>query len=357
MLAQGTGFKMSVREDRFDFKVIDSIQLTDTEKFILAIERDPEIELGISDHPTALPIRTIKMQEKYLGMASIVFDGMAFVAVLSQMSLKLFEFTGDALQPRSRLSLSSPSFGIEAFGQRFLIGSASLFQLFEPEVMSASDVRLRKVTEMQTQGSSSCVTCDDDIVAVADELQSLVLYSFNESTNKFTEVARGCFDMGLGICRMRGDDYFCVDNAGNFLQMAIGETKNLESSDLTIVSRCSLGTAARAMTVLQAKTPRLLIRTDAGQYIEIVSFAPSQKFVALYTAVETMVQSLGRFGSRRQRMVMVEHFVVPGSVVYDLDLLALFLKLDEKNQAAICERVDIRVQEAHEICDQMLALT
>jgi hypothetical protein len=119
MLAQGTGFKMSVREDHFDFKVIDSIQLTDTENFILAIDRDPEIELGISDHPTALPVRTIKMQEKYLGMASIVFDGMAFVAVLSQMSLKLFEFTGDALQPRSSLSLSSPSFGIGAFGQRF----------------------------------------------------------------------------------------------------------------------------------------------------------------------------------------------------------------------------------------------
>jgi hypothetical protein len=54
---------------------------------------------------------------------------------------------------------------------------------------------------------------------------------------------------------------------------------------------------------------------------------------------------------------MAGNFVLPGSVVYDLDLLALFLKLDERNQAAVCERVDIRVQEAHEICNEMLALT
>jgi hypothetical protein len=356
-IVAGEEFAMAVHDDRNALNVIDAVQVGDAETFVVATEASGRVTLGVAAHPLAHPQPTVRDDgaDAYVGMAAIAFDDMNFVAVVFGKRLRLFEFGNRHLEVRSNLELDAPPFAIEAFEQRLLVAFPHKIELYQPEVVSASDVRLRKISEMATQGSAACVTCDDDIVAIADELQSIVLYNFDETTNKFGENARNCFDLGMRLCRLRGDDYFAIDTAGHFYHMAIGETKNLESYDLIILASCNIGQRATALAVLPAKEPRLLIATESGQYLEVVSFAPPPRFDELYRAIETHVQSLGRFGSRAYRTVMMGNYLFPSPVVTVLDLVKMFVRLDARPQGVIAASAGMSVEEARDICGQVLA--
>jgi hypothetical protein len=283
-VVRGTGFSMVVRDDQTLLNVLDAMLIPDSAKFIVVTEQGGRTNLGIADHPTSRPRHVVSVRPgEYVGIALIIFERMTIAAVVLATHLVVYEFCDDLLQMRSEVTLPSTPIAIESFGQRFIVAYPETFTLYQPDIISASDVKLKKVTDTPTLGASSCITCSDEIVAVTDELQSMVLYSFDESTHTFAEVARNTVDVGMSICRMRGDDYFCVDGTGNLYQMVIGETKNLESNDLVIMSCCNLGRPVKAMTVLQA---RLIIGTDVGQYIEILSFDRSPEFEQLYEAIE-----------------------------------------------------------------------
>jgi hypothetical protein len=350
-------FAMAVHDDRNSVNILDAVQIAASEQFAVVCAQEGRIQIGIAVHPLSQPRIAIDepSRGRYIGIASVAFESQRFVAVLFAQHLKLYEFGDRLLEIRSTLDLDKVPFAIEPFEQRLLVAFQEKVELYQPEVVSASDVRLRKISEMITQGSACCVTCDEDMVAVADELQSVVLYNFNDSTNKFGENARNTFDLGVRLCCMHGDDYFAIDNSGNFYQMAIGETKNLESYDLIVLACCNLGHRATAMIILPTKVPRLLIATESGQYIEVISFLPPPGFENLYAAIENQVQSLGRLNSRMYRTVMLGHYLFPAPVMPTLDLLKMFMQLDESSQTTIVNTIRFSLEDAKAICTQVLA--
>jgi hypothetical protein len=137
--------------------------------------------------------------------------------------------------------------------------------------------------------------------------------------------------------------------------MSIGETQNLESSDLIVLSCCNLGGRVTAIAVLPSDTPRLLIATESRQYIEVVSFVSSPNFETIYTALETHVQSLGRLSSSAYRTVALGHCLFPAPVMPSLDLLKMFMQLDESAQATIVSAVGMNVDDARAICAEVLS--
>jgi hypothetical protein len=350
-------FTTSVHDDHNCVNIIDAIQIADSDTFIVVTSEDNRLQLGIAPHPLSQPRVVIDdpSRHDYIGIASVSSETRRFVGVIVGQSLKLFEFSGHLLEVRSTLNLDHLPFAIELFGQRFLVAFSDKIELYQTEIVSASDVHLRKISEMPTQGSASFVTCDDEIVAIADEVQSVVLYTFTDSTNKFEESARCTSELGVHLCAMRGDDYFVIDHSGNFYQMVIGETKNIESYDLIVLSCFSLGNRATAIQILPSDTPRLLIATETGQYMEVVSFLPPPEFDNLYTLIEGQVQSLGRLNSRMYRTVMIRDYLFPAPLATTLDLLKMFMKLDEASQMAILRPAGIRLEDARTICTQVLS--
>jgi hypothetical protein len=189
-------FVISVQHDLNSLNVIDAIQVEDNEKFVVVTAHDNQIQLGISAHPLARPQFVVNkpIRDKYSGIASISFEDQRFVGVLLGQSLTLYEFSDQLLEIRSHLVLDKVPLAIESFQHRFLVAFPEKVELYQTMVVSASDVRLRKICEMPTQGSASCVTCDNEIIVIVDDLQSVVLYDFSDSTNKFGENARNTFE-------------------------------------------------------------------------------------------------------------------------------------------------------------------
>ena len=358
-LCTSLGYGMMVREERLETDILDIEPMPDSTKFAIAVECDRSISVGIAEHPMGATLNPVvpigDSYGDYIGIASSPGDGNALIAVLFSQMLLLYEFDGHFLQKRSELPLANRPFCILSFRQGFIVGFRQSFHLYEPDVVSRSDIRLRKTTEMMTQGSSSYIDCDESIVAVADQLQSLVLYDYDEETSKFAEVARHCSTLGLSCCKMRGDDYFCADNNGNFYRLVIGDTQNLDSSDLVIVSCCNLGQKVLSIGIFSSKEPRLLIGTQLGQYMEMVSFAPSKDLDILYKQLSLQVQSLGKFNLTSYRTVVIGHVIPRARVLYDLGMLGVFLRLDPRLQNAICSKIGINLQTAREICLNMLA--
>lgn len=368
-----SGYAMTVHEDKSTIDVVDTIQIMSNAKesdnrlnFIVASREGENLSLSVVEHPlsTIHPTFTIKEEEPYIGMASIVCNNMKFVAVIFGTLLILFEVSDELLQERSKLQLGKIPFQITSFNSKFIVAFTEEFQLFELDFVSHSDIKLKKITNMPTQGSTSCISNDDEFVAVCDELQSLVLYAYDDVTNKFSEHARNCFDFGLSICRVSVDDYFCVDHSGNFFQMQISESRNIESSDLDILSCCALGEGASAMLVFcspkketEDNQTKVLIGTHSSQYIEVISFKPTDQFISLYNEIEKEFQSLGRFSSRSHRSVIVQdNFMLPCPIMYNFDLIKMFLEIDDKLQAIIAEGAKMTVEEAQELSEQILKL-
>ncbi|OHT10955.1 hypothetical protein TRFO_19527 [Tritrichomonas foetus] len=372
----GKGFSMTVHEDRsFENNIIDTIQIANPNKdesvrgpnFVVATRKGKSLSLYVAEHPLSNLTHVITKEEvePYIGMASIYFNSMKFVAIIFGQHLILFELCDDNLQERSKLDLSKVPFQISAFGSKFIVAFTDEFQLYEPDVVSHSDIRLKKLTNMLTQGSTSCLSNDDEFVAVCDELQSLVLYAYDDSSNKFCENARNCIDFGLSMCRVSVDDYFCVDHCGNFFQMQIGETKNIESSDLDILSCYALGDCISSMIVFQTPkkdseeetATKLLIGKQNSQYLEVVKFDPPEQFKLLYTEMEKEFQSLGRLSSRGHRTVLFDNYLPQCPTMYNFDLLKMYLELDENSQQIIATHSLMNVQTAKQICDSLLKLT
>jgi hypothetical protein len=349
-------FALAVHDGRNPHNVIDAVQVGDTETFIVAADSHDHVNLCVTTHPLADPQLAVIVDcpGAYVGMTALSFHDMNYIAVIFGNHLRVYEVRDGHLEVRSNLDLGAVPFAIERFKQCLLVAFPQTVELYLPELVSASDVHLRKVSEIATQGSASCIACDDDILAVADELQSMILYNFNETTNKFRENARNCSDLGIQFCRQRGDDYFAIDTTGSFYHMAIADTKNLESYDLIILASCNLGQRATAMAVLPAKDPHLLIATESGQYIEVVAFTPPPRFEELYSSIEMHVQSLGRFSSRAYRTVMIGNYLFPSPVIPVLDLVKIFIHLDEVAQERIAGSVGMSIQEARQICAQVL---
>jgi hypothetical protein len=135
--------------------------------------------------------------------------------------------------------------------------------------------------------------------------------------------------------------------ATNVDQIVIGETKNIESSDLVVSKGCSLGRSATEMQILRSNVPRLLIAAETGQCAEIRSLSPPAADEDRYSAIEARVQSLCRFHSRLSRTVMVRSdlFALPRAII--LDLVETFMKLDEGALAAILRTAGRMGEDAH----------
>lgn len=357
-LCTSNGFGMSVRQESLTTHIIDAKPITDTTKFVVVFESQGTISLAIADHPlTSICRSVIDIDSSYgafIGLASICKENMKLVVVVFGKNLVVYEVSDDVLQKRSELAVAAIPFCIESFGDGFVVGYRSSFHFYEPEIVSRSDVRVKKVTEVLTQGSSSFINCDESLVAVADELQSLVLYEYDETTCKFTEIARNCLDLGLACCCMRGDDYFCADKAGNFFRLVIGETRNLESCDLVIVGCCHIGQTVRSMVTFSGDDLKLLLGTEFGQYVEVVTFEHDKSFEALYGQLEVQLQSIGKFNAKMYRSVKLGQFLPPARVLYDVGVLILFMHLDEHVQESLCGKVGLELETAKELCDAVL---
>lgn len=397
-----SGYAMTVHEDKSSVNVIDTIQIVNNSKenesrlnFIVASQDEKGYSLSVVEHPlsTIHPTITKPNDKPYIGMSSISCNGMKFVAVIFGDHLILYEVSDELLLERSNLQLEKVPFQITSFNSKFIVAFTEEFQLFELDFVSHSNIMLKNITKMLTQGSTSCISNDDEFVAVCDELQSLVLYYYDDTSNKFSEHARNCIDFGLSICRVSIDDYFSVDHAGNFFQMQISESKNIESSDLEICSCYALGESATAMLVFgenesdekptkeseekqtkeseekptkdsdekplkvqEDKQTKVLIGTQSAQYIEVISFKPSDEFVALYNEIERNVQSLGRLSSFSHRAVLVDNFMLPCPTMYNFDLIKMFLELETEQQNIIVEAAKLPLEQAIEISEQIMQM-
>ena len=372
-----TGYSMTVHEDKSPNNIIDVISIAHQQKdentlsssnFVVAYREDDNILFSVVEHPlsTLRPTLTKPGAKAYVGMASISFKSKRFVAIIIGSHLILYEVSDELLQERSNLDIGKIPFQISSYGSKFVVAFTDEFQLYEPDVVSHSDIRLKKITNMSTQGSTAWISNDDEFVAVCDELQSLVLYGYDEKISKFSENARSCIDFGLTKCLISVDDYFCVDHSGNFFQMQIGDTKNVESSDLDILSCCALGEPVSAMITFQnprkesdESSTKILIGTHSSQYIEVVKFDkdPPHEFKILYEEIEKSVYSLGKLSSRGHRTVLIGDFILNCPVMYNFDLIKIFLELDPANQEAIANNIGMSVEAATQICNSILRLT
>ena len=366
-------YAMTVHEDKSMNNVVDTIKIVSNPNeednrlnFIVATRDGENFSLSVVEHPlsTIHPAITKREYIPYVGMTSIVCKNMKFVAIIFGSNLTLFEVSDELLQERSNLDLGKVPFQITSFNSKFIVAFTEEFQLFELDFVSHSDIRLKKLTTMLTQGSTSYISNDDEFVAVCDELQSLVLYAYeDDALNKFSEHARNCMDFGLSICKVSGEDFFCADHNGNFFQMQISESKNIESSDLDILSCCALGEAVSAMLVFgspkkesEDNQTKVLIGTKSSQYIEVINFRPTDEFLALYFEIEKSVQSLGRLTSRSNRTVLIENFMLPCPVMFNFDLIKFFLELDEEQQLAIAEEAKLPIELVMEIAESIMRL-
>ena len=357
-LCTSRGFSMSVHEEVLQNNIVDAAYIEEENKFIVVSESKGRMSLSISSHPlTSLSSSVTDLDPSYgayVGIAAVCKDDMKLVVIVLGKNLLVYQLSDNLLHKRSELAVHAVPFCIHSFCEGIIVGYRTSFHFYAPDVVSRSDVRLKKVTEVLTQGSSSFISCDESIVAVADELQSLVLYEYDDTTCKFTEHARNCVDLGLISCCMRGDDYFCADSKGNFFRMVIGETKNVESCDLIIVGCCHIGEPVRSMCVFAGEEVRLLLATELGQYIEVIGFDPEPPLHALYQQLEWQLQSIGKFNARIYRAVKLGQFIPPSPVFYDIGVLRLFMSLDKPTQATICSKSGVDVDTACQCCEKLL---
>jgi hypothetical protein len=356
-LCSADHFSMSVHDSRCPLNIIDGLQIGS--KFVMAVSEENAIWIGISDHPLDACVRVDGVWNEYTGMATIEHNGKRFLAVLFGRTLVLFEFSDGLLQVRSSTLLDNLPISITAFEERFIVGFPRRFSLFETDLVSLNDIRLRKVSDMVSQGSTRAIQCDDEVVAVCDSLQSLVLYTFDDGKNKFNEIARNCMDLRLELCACDNDFFFCIDGRGRLFQMAISETHNMDSADLMIVANCNLGGQA---TVMGLTGSRVLIGMQSGEFLEVFQFLSEmprkrELFESLYRQIEKDVQTIGKFNSRMHRVVMIGRFVMKTEVMFDLSLLSIFLKLDEGSQGTICAKAGVDIGEARSICEEILSKT
>ena len=348
------GFGLSVREESLACDILDVEPMQDSNKFAITLRSENLIVVGMSDNPLATSLHpSIIFDDSYgvyVGITSCLNDATYLISIVFSKALLLYDFSDNTLQKRSELPFSSSPFCVLPFRQGFLVGFRTVFHLYQPDFVSRSDIRLKKITEMLTQGSSSYIDTDESIVAVADQLQSLVLYEYNEDTCKFTEAARHCADLGLSCCKMRGDDYFCADNNGRFFRLVIGETRNLESCDLVIAGCCTIGQVVRSIGVLSSKDCKLILGTELGQYIEVITFQHPRSLAVLYDQLSQQAQSLGNFHLRSYRTVVLSHAIPHVPILYDLDLLHAFLRLDARLQEMVSTKAGLTAQAARQIC-------
>lgn len=399
-LCRPSHFAITVHEEKSSDDIIDAVQITNPAKatnstslynFVVASNnQDGHFSLSVVEHPLSTLHPTwpkedeqligLKDDESYIGMASIVTDDpMKFLAVIYGQHLILFEVSDDMLLKRSQIDLKSKPFQISTYGNKIIVGFNNEFILYEPEIISHSDIQLKELTDMQTDGATSYISNDDELVAVADELQSLVLYVYDPKPNKFTEHARNCINFGLSICRVAVDDYFVIDYNGNLFQMQIGNSNNTESRDLDIHSCCALGEPCTSMIVLsypkkdkdavdeidksngetdKDTQTKLLIGTQSSQYIEVLSFNATEDFEHLYRTIEREVQTVGRMTSGAHRTVLINNsYMLPCPIMYNFDLLKMFLDLDDESRAQIASMAGIDVNVAGDMCRHFLSLT
>lgn len=327
--------------------------------FIVVAESTDGVVIGIADHPLTAQIEDPHELShelgSFVGLAAISNSDLKLVAVLFTNNLILFEYVDHTLQQRSVMPLKFQPFCIEAFNnQHFILGYRRMFQLYSPDVISCSVIELRKVCEVLTQGSAVHYSCDDDMVAVADELESIVLFAFNKKDNKFMESARNCVSLRPVMCRMRGDDYFCVDKAGAFSHLSIARSKNVESSDLAVTFSGNISQSVVSMVLFQEEL-KLIAATSLGQYVEIVLFKPSQEFEVLYGVLENHIRTIGNAASLLHRTVMRGSIVAPGQTMYNLDLLNMFTKLAPEQKEGLAKLAEMTVEDAMTICAGVLS--
>jgi hypothetical protein len=69
------------------------------------------------------------------------------------------------------------------------------------------------------------------------------------------------------------------------------------------------------------------------------------------------MQTIGKLSSRMHRTLVLGQFIPQFPPVYDLNLLEMYMKLDEEAQVNLCEALEMDLGRSREICEQILQRT
>lgn len=350
--------KFSISDLITDKVILNSVKIENEKLYVNEISNGDNSYLELNEYPLSksIAISQPKPYKSYTGFSLIKINGKLYSAVINDENLSLFEIIDNNFIERSSINLKKIPIDIITFNQMFLLCFKNEIQLYQLEHISATNISLTKISSFNTQGSSSSISSDEPIIAVSDSLRSIILYEYDERLFNFAEIARCCYNFGFSKCKIFGDDIFCFDNFNNLYDMQIGDTKNIESTDLKIISTYSFKKKILSIEVMKDKSSYIFGSED-NEYFQIVHLTDiDNDFQNFYNTIQRKLKTIGNFSSFTNGVVLYNDCIIPSQTIINIDLLVNFMKLSQESQLIICSEANISNDYAQTICTQMISL-
>lgn len=356
-----SSFEMSVHQERLTLDIVDIAKIPQSELYIIAYKNSSDfLKIGTADHPKA-QISTLQIYHEsyqinqYVAMTSILTHGKYFIALALKTSVILFELNGKTLEHRSNTELKYQPFGVMAYEDKLIIGFQSEFILYDFNFISLSNIQLSRITITPTQGASCCMAyrTHNSLVAVGDELESLMIYRFIE--DKFVEIAKSSYSYGISQCLFIDDFCIITDQTGILYQIEKCNAKN-GNGELKFIGCYNIGHTVSTMISLE-KSNKIIIGSYDGQYTEVISYEPNEQFNRLYQKISKVIGSLGDLTSNDFHAASIHGYYSRYALFNNFDLLTKFLLLDQRIQSGLATEIGMTLEEAQSLCEQMLELT
>jgi len=335
--------------------VLDAFYMSLINMYCVVYSQNDKLSIGLSDHPL-FDQKNIQITELvdngYIGMTSVISGEIEFLAVLVSKKLLLYQPISGVLHPRSVVVFENQPQKLAQINNLFVVAFENELLLYSHEIISSSHVKLTKILSHPTQGSTSSISVNESRIAIGDELESVVVYTcdFESDPPKFKETLRNSNVLGITNVIWKGDDLLAADKNGCIYSMQSSEQKNMVANEILITASYNIGTPITAM-ILQ--DDHVYIGTASGQVFRMIELQDSPDMEALLNTIESSTKSLGNLLPSSQTQVIHMGCKLPQRIA-NLQLISMFLQLQEEEQALIAEKCGFSIDTALSICNGLL---
>jgi len=344
--------KMLVRSYDTKDEIVDIVDIDGGENIVVLQQKSDHLSLSVSSHPlishnSCCAICTTQKQ-KYISMCTLEISNGILLFVLFEKIIMVYEISHGELLNICNHQLDNTAVYINRFVGNIIVGFSSEIHVYFPEIISLTCAKLKLVSSTPTFGSSSCFSVDDDMIAIGDEIESILLLQYNQEKSLFSEIARNTFSISIYSILLLGSLIYCSDENGNLFILKNNDIQNFCSIELDLVSSINIG--EKITTIYNSQRFKaIFLGTESGQLLYISDFLIDQSLVPLIELTEKTIESIGGFSPQTQRIVLHNSFCVTRSKIFDFQIMKYFLELDESIQRSLCSQCGLDYEKAIEL--------
>ena len=194
--------------------------------------------------------------------------------------------------------------------------------------------------------------CNNQIAAIVNANKTVIIYSYDDFHEKFIPIPSYQSPVEITALSISGTKIICA--AANGVVLVLGSVCSFNSAQTEHVVQVSFSIGERITSMRTFPDKTTILGTRKGKVMILRHIKANDKLYSAYEILTSKLQSIGRFTKRLQRYPKIGRYILPGKMIYDLDLIKRFNSLTADEQEKIFKNSTISASDARHLTEMFV---